>query len=374
MCTAVCYVPPCAYSLGRPARLTRRVAVRQKNRGASHHLRRDANATSPMRSMQSSQDLAGVLSRSDVSGSVLSDMTFPLLDIAETTMPGFDDGDRYGWNNNPSLSSIPMALPVPSGHATCSGDGDVGIQEGLGDSPALSRDESEGTVDALTGQVMALSTRATRATRQLDRAGSSTPLTVNSPVVNEAFEAANALVRIINSIPLANSTSASSQPLPRDENEPQPTTDYGLVFLALASHQHVLALFRAISDSIQRSLGSMAPGSEQQQQALHGDGASSAQFVMVLQLVMHLINRVGRSLRMGSRNAAGSGADGQVTGIALLHPHELTFGLEGGEESGGSQCVVDLAQDMLRTLPDEHVNLRQVIQRLQTRMEERLYT
>lgn len=320
--------------------------MRQKNRRASHHLRRgDANATSPRRSTQFSQDLAGVLSRSDD----LSDLTIPLL---ETTIPGFDDGDPYGWNNNSSF--------------TCSGDCDDRAQEGLDASPALSRDEGKGTVDVLTGQLMALSTRATRTTRELHRASSTTPLTVNSPVVNETFEAANALVRIVHSIPLENCTSASSQPLPRDENGRQPTTDYGLVFLALASHQHVLSLFRAVCDSIQRSLGSMAPGSEQQQQALHGDEASSAQFVMVLQLVMHMINRVGRSLRMGSRNAAGS-----VTGT---HSHELTLGLEGGEESGGSQCVVDLAQDMLRTLPDEHIKLRQVIQGLQTCMEERIYT
>ena len=346
--------------------------MRQKNRRASHHLRKDANATSPTRSMQFSQDLAGVLSRSDASGSDLGGMSIPLLDIAETSMPGLDDSDPYGWNNNLNFSSIPVGLPVPSTDATFNRDCDIGTQESSGDSPALSQGEGKGTVDALTAQLIALSSQATRATRQLDRAGSSTPLTVTSPVVNEAFEAANALVRIINSIRLANSTPASSRPFSRDENEPQPTTDYGLVFLALASHQHILALFRAICDSIQRSLGSMAPGSEQQHQALHGDGASSAQFVMVLQLVMHLINRVGRSLRMGGRKAAGSEADAQVTGMAL-YPWELTFRLEGGDESDGSQCVVDLAQDKLRSLPDEYVKLRQVIQGLQTCMEERVY-
>ncbi|KAJ5474727.1 hypothetical protein N7475_004293 [Penicillium sp. IBT 31633x] len=317
--------------------------------------------------MQFNQDLTGVLSRSDISSSALGDMTIPLLDIPDTNMPSFDDGDRYGWNNNPNLSSIPVALPVPSG------DCDIRTQESLGDTIALSRDESKGMVDGLTGQVMALSTRATHVTRQLDRAGSSAPLTVNSPVVNEAFEAASALIRIINNIPLANSKSASSQFLPRDENEPQPTTDYGLVFLALASHQHILALFRAICDSIQRSLGFMAPGSEQQQQALHGDGASSAQFVMVLQLVMHLINRVGRSLQIGSWNDACSGTGDQVTSITLVEPHQLIRGLENGQDSGGSLCVVDLAQDMIRKLPEEHMKLKQVIQGLQTRMEERLY-
>lgn len=326
---------------------------------------------SPLRSMHFSQDLAGVLSRNDVSGSDFGGMTIPLLDIAETIMPGSDDGDPYGWNNNLNISSIPGALPTPSTDARYNGDCDVGTQESSGNSPALSQDEGKSTVDALTGQLLALSDQAMRVTRQLNRAGSCKPLTVTSPVVNEAFEAANALVRIINSIPLVYSTSASSQPLLRIDGEPQPIADYGLVFLALASHQHILGLFKAICDSIQRSLGSMAPGSEQQQQALHGDGASSAQFVMVLQLVMHLINRVGRSLRMGNRKATGSGADGQVTGIPL-HPWVLTFRVEGEEESGGSQCVVDLAQNKLLTLPDEHVKLRQVIEGLQTCMEEKL--
>jgi hypothetical protein len=184
-------------------------------------------------------------------------------------------------------------------------------------------------------------------------------------VVNEVFEAANALVRIIDGIMLENSTSASSKYLPHDTNEPQPTTDYGLIFLALAAHQHVLALFRAICSSIQRSLGLMALGRDQQQQALHGDGASSAQFVMILQLIMHLTNRLGRNLRMESGNAA----VGQATGIALFPPHELTPELEGGKEGGDSPGIVDLAQDMLRKLPDEHIKLRQIIQELQVRME-----
>lgn len=45
---------------------------------------------------------------------------------------------------------------------------------------------------------MRLSNRATDATRELECATITTPLTVNSPVVNDAFEAANALVHIIN--------------------------------------------------------------------------------------------------------------------------------------------------------------------------------
>lgn len=169
---------------------------------------------------------------------------------------------------------------------------------------------------------------------------------MNSPLVNEFFEAANALVRIIDGIMLENSTSAASKYLPHDKNEPQPATDYDLVFLVLTAHQHVLALFRAICDSIQRSLGLMAVGSDQQQQALH-DGASSTQFIMILQLIIHLTKRLGRSLRIESGNTVNQSADGQATGIALFPPHELTPELQDGEEDSDSPSVVDLAQDML---------------------------
>jgi len=251
--------------------------------------------------------------------------------MLDATMLNFDDGDLFDQNGNPNF--------------TCNGDYDARTQE-----------------DTLTGQLMSLSTRTTGAIRELEGTGGTTPLTVNSPVVNKAFEAANALIRIVNSTLLSNHAYTSLQPLAREEAERQQNTDYGLVFLVLAVHQHVLALFRAICDSIQRSLGSIGPVSEQQQQALHGNGASSAQFVMVLQLVMHMINRVGRSLRIGSRDAGRS--------IAVIHPHDLTSGLEGREEGGGSQSVVDLAREMLRALPNEHDKIKHAIQGLQTCMEE----
>ncbi|OCK73569.1 hypothetical protein K432DRAFT_430522 [Lepidopterella palustris CBS 459.81] len=259
-----------------------------------------------------------------------------MMPSLDTTMACIDDGDAYSWNNNPDL--------------TYNRDGDDRTQVGSGTSPTISRDEGKET---LTGQLMKLSNRAMGATRELECAAITTPLTVNSPVVNEAFEAANALVRIINSIPLADSTYGSSQSLSRERQLP---TEYSLIFLALASHQHVLALFRAICDSIKRSLGSILQGTESQQQTLHGAGSSSAQFIMVLQLIMHLLNRIGRSLRMGNRRNTDQ--------------HMLTFEPEGGEESGSLQGIVDSAQVMLRTLPDEHVKLSEVIQELQVCVEE----
>lgn len=277
-----------------------------------------------------------MLSSRDVGGFDLDDLMMPSL---ETTMSCINNGDAYSWNNSPELTY----------HRVC----DNRTQEGSETSRTLSRDEGKET---LTGQLMKLSNRAMDAIRELESAVIATPLTVNSPVVNEAYEAANSLVRIINSIPLADSTYGSSQRLSRDEREQHLPTEISPIFPALASHQHVLALFRAICDCIQRSLKSITHGPEPQQPTLHGAGSSSAQFIMVLQLIMHLLNRIGRSLRMGNQKNT--------------HQHELMFGPEGSEESGGLQGIVDSAQVMLRTLPDEHVKLSEVIQELQACIEE----
>lgn len=351
--------------------------MRQKNihRRASDHLRRDGNTTSPITGIEFNQGMAGVLSRSDLTRyDDLGDLTMPSLD---TNLSLFDDSEPSGhaWNSDPGSVSIPFPLV----HM----EGDVWDQKRFGHSPKLSRDEgkSSGTVDALPGlmlQLIAVSTRATRATRQLDGSDGITPLTVNSPEVNEAFEVANALLRIINSMPLSNpditpgpsSPSLSPpSPLPSPSSSSKAFTDSSLVLLVLASHQNVLALFRVICGSIQRSLESMAPGSAQQQQALHGDGASSAQFVMVLQLVIHMNNRLSRSLRIESHNATST-----VAGkMAFLHPHELTIELQaGGEDSGAgvSQGVVKIAQEILMKLPEELGQFRKVIGELQTRMED----
>lgn len=258
-----------------------------------------------------------------------------MLPSLDTTMTCIDDGDGYSWNHNPDL--------------TCDKVNGDGFHEGSETSPIIPRDEGKET---LTGQLMKLSNRAIGATQEIECAVVTTPLTVNSPVVNEAFEAANALVRIINSIPLADGTLGSSEILSRERQLP---TEYSLIFLALASHQHVLALFRAICDSIKRSLGSMIRETESQQQTLHGDGSSSAQFIMVLQLVMHLLNRIGRSLRMRSRRDSDS---------------MLTFEHQEGEEHSSLTGIVESAHLMLRTLPDEHVKLSEVIQELQVCIEE----
>lgn len=278
-----------------------------------------------------------MLSSTDVAGHDLNDLIIPSFD---TTIHCIDEGDAYNWNDN--LIHL------------YDRDNNDKVHEFPGISQPLSRDDSNAT---MTEQLMSLINRATSTTRELACQVITAPLTVNSTVVNEAFEVANALVRIINSIPLASSTYDSLEHLSREEGERQPPAEHSLIFLALASHQHVLTLFRAVCKSIQKSLESMIQGTEPQYQALHGAGATSAQFIMILQLIIHLVNRIGRSLRMAHRKHSDSSVS--------------TFGLEDGGENGGSQSIVDSAQGLLKILPDEHLKLSQLIEELQSRIEDR---
>ncbi|CAK3779714.1 Hypothetical predicted protein [Lecanosticta acicola] len=336
----------------------------------------------------------------------------PILDMGEMNIPEFDDGDFYSWDNaaHASPSSISPALPKPNETPDAGmqdgsgGEGYFGTQEASStgsssaSASASSRNESEGTaIDDLIAQVTAVNTRASRATRQLHRnSGRSLPLMVNSPEINEAFETANALVQIVNNIPLArftssSSSSSSSSPTtttspPGDERDFHHATGYGLIFLALASHQHVLALFRAICASIQRLVGFVAGASEPQralQPAIHGDEASYAQFVMVLQLIMHLVNRLDRSLQIASEKSHASSHPAtaerlpSITHLPVQEPTPDAEGEQGSSEGVGvgppaAARFVDFAQDLMRKLPSEHERLRRVIQRLQTHMEERL--
>jgi hypothetical protein len=324
----VVYLPAC-----RDLQTNTCMIVRQKNGRSSHPIRgqEQPNSMSPRRKPPFSTDLSGVLPRNDVTGSDLSDLSLPLLDAA--SLPHFDDSDAYDWNKN--------------AHFSCNGDYEA----------------ARTPEDMITGQLMSLSSRTMRATRELEHSGSTALLTVNSPVVNEAFEVANALVRIVNTISPSDPTCTSLQPLAHEDNEKQHTIDYGSVFLALAFHQHVLALFRAICDSIQRSLGSIGPIIEQQQQALHGNSASSAQFVMVLQLVMHMVNRIGRSLRIGNRDT--------TRAVTITHPQNSAFGLDSArDENTDSQSIVDMAQEIIRGLGDEHGKIKRTIQSLQSCMED----
>lgn len=226
--------------------------------------------------------------------------------------------------------------------------------------------------DALSLQLASLSQRAARATRRLFRIGRP-PLTVSSPEVNEALEDTNNLIRIMTSI---------SRPTLDGADIDLKTTDYGLVFSALACHQHLLSLFRAICDAINRYLQSTK---EQQQRddsnQLHSDIAASsassvAQSVMVLQLLIHLTNRMDRTF-FQDRSLMWRGAQLSITGLQTpitpntntLREKDPTESQESTRHESTQIGLLSFVQNIVRTIPDEHEKLREVIQKLQVDIE-----
>ncbi|KAM0336282.1 hypothetical protein ACHAPQ_004280 [Fusarium lateritium] len=146
-------------------------------------------------------------------------------------------------------------------------------------------------------------------------------------------------------------------------------------------------LLHPICHLIQRCLESMTSANQhrqQQQQRLHDRdiGPSSvAQFVMVLQLLTHLINRMDRNL-VQVNAADGHGLEtslgGQATPITpsigyqdiiqstLIH-RRVKDNTTGAAQS---HCGLPaIGQVVLGAIPDEHKKLRQFIQELQTRIE-----
>ncbi|KAH7013038.1 hypothetical protein EDB80DRAFT_709252 [Ilyonectria destructans] len=308
---------------------------------AQSSIRRDADGdlNSPSTTSWFAQGLGGVFCpMGQGSGPDFTDMTGPF--------PGVDDGRDAN-----------LQLVSPSSQL------DLSISPSAADAIGENRDirvisTSPSTVDALSSQLMALSQRATQATHRLVHPGG-VPPTVSLPEVSETFEDVNTLIRIINNI-----TAASSD-------------DYGLVFLALASHQHLLALFRAICDVIRQCLESMASDNEHQEQQqrglYHSDAGPSsvAQFVMVLQLLLHLIDRMDRSLQVNKPVDCGSESSNgnQVTPNAS--PPLVEAGVKnkavGDSLPQGSLPMV--AQSIVMSIPDEHEKLKQVIRELQTKIE-----
>jgi hypothetical protein len=299
--------------------------------------------------------------------------------------PGIDDNGSvtsnspHGWNTSLTPFSPTVWNPLAS---PCATDvipistalplaGDLGSRD-------RSREDSDDgddithPTDALAAQLVALSQRATRAVRRLARPGRA-PLTVSSREVNEALEDTNTLIRIINSI----------TPAERDANKPDPEPpsplDHGLAFSALACHQHLVALFRAICDAIHRCLKDQQQ--QQQQQPQHHllrqrsdvEPSVIAQFVMVLQLLMHLINRMDRSfIRIPSWAGPTPSMSGYISPTPSVANHQAIDPIQSDTLSGASappSGLLSLVQDIVGAIPNEHVKLRHVIQQLQTEME-----
>jgi hypothetical protein len=292
-------------------------------------------------------------------------------DLAEIAV---DDGDVFGhfgfggWEEDLTPLSLPATAPsltasaAPSTAAAgtdyCEGSDDA-------DESKLS-DAADDLAVGLFSQLVALSHRALRAVRHLARPGGP-PLTVLSPEVNGVLEDTNTLIRIINDITERADAIA-------DES----ATNSALPFLALACHQHLVALFHAICDAIYRCRKELKMQKEHHQQrpqhhrrGQHSDiGPSSvAQFVMVLQLLMHLINRIYRSVfqsQSSTRHSTRSSTGGYITPVVSSDPIQSRAATRGSPPNGG---LLDLVQDLVGAIPNEHEKLRQVIHKLQTEME-----
>lgn len=276
-----------------------------------------------------------------------------------------------GWDANlqPFSPTLFSSLVAPVGTNTGPISTAPSTTDGGHDSEEI--DDNRDPTDALSSQLTSLGQRARRAMRRLvlpDR----TPLTVSSPEVNEALEDTNTLIRIMNKITAPDRDDITIHPT---------TTNYSLAFSALACHQHLVALFRAICDAIHRCLQSQKePRQRHNRSGQTSDvGPSSvAQFVMVLQLLMHLINRMDRSLfqstssmRHGTRISASTGSHlAPVTPSTANHvtpdPTRIEAAAGSSVPPGG---LLVLVQDIVETIPNEHEKLRQVIQKLQTEME-----
>lgn len=265
------------------------------------------------------------------------------------------------WDTSVQPTSLADAAPIlPDPSATESEDAEVNQQ----------------LTGALSSQLVSLSEGAMQAVRRLVQSSPGRmPLTVSSHEVNVALEGTNTLTRIINSIILSD----------RDDFNLDPTTtNFGLIFSALACHQHLVALFRAICNAIHLCLHSKK---EHQHQVHRGQpsgigslcdvGPSSvAQFVMVVQLLMHLINRMDRSLLQNSSSIP-SGESRPTSGyITPVTPSTVTpfttlpihTDMAAGDSSPPCGLLV-LVQDIVGIIHNEHEKLRHYIQKLQTEME-----
>jgi hypothetical protein len=291
------------------------------------------------------------------------------MEAGADTFGHFDFGN---WEENLKPLSLPAtatsltasAAPSTSEVAPAGNDYGEGSEDADESKPS---DETDDLALGLFSQLVALSQRAVRAIGHLARP-QGPPLTVLSPEVNGVLEDTNTLIRIINDINERGDMLA-------DET----TTNSALPFLALACHQHLVALFHAICDAIYRCQKEQKQQKEQKEhyqqhhqqhhRRQHSNiGPSSvAQFVMVLQLLMHLTNRIYRSVfqsQLSTRHGTRSSTDGYITPVV---PSDSIPSQTTGSSPNG--VLLGLVQDLVGRIPKEHEKLRQVIHKLQTEIE-----
>ncbi|EAQ87446.1 predicted protein [Chaetomium globosum CBS 148.51] len=250
--------------------------------------------------------------------------------------------------------------------------------------------DHEDTTSFLFSQLTAVSQRAMRTARRLARSGKgvdATNLMVSSPEVNEALEDTNTLISTVNDIMTIAETAG--------HDDSTVTTDCaGLAFSALACHQNLMTLFRAICDAIQGRLQAQKEEREQQrqqpqEQQQHATRDNSAmgplnvaQFVMVLQLLMHLISRMGRFLvisHTGTEQESRFIAPAAMLDCSTMVTDGYAADNASGQSSGSSATPVhnstrrsgllEHVRDIVGNIPSEHDRLRLMIRVLQAEMD-----
>lgn len=343
--------------------------MKQRKRRASSYRPRNSlnNNSSPAKNARFNANFQASPADGNELDSVLNDVALLGMDI---TVPGFEEGDYFAWDNG---DPTPPSVSAPLGPTDSLSEAyDLGTQVNAAEMLTRPQCDGELTIEGMIGQITSISSRATRATMQLHCriASCNLPLMVHSPEVNEAFENANTLIQILNNI---NDTNFNlSLPDCRsitDRIDVEQTFRCGLILLALASHHHVFTLFRMICASIRQSIGLGSPGQKTQhlEPTKSRDEASYAQFVMILRLILHLLNRLSRSLNLEMV--------GRAEGNAVSQLQQMTPEVEGEQVCCDSHksSYIDAAQSMLRKVPDEHLKMKEIIRRLQVNMEEILH-
>ncbi|KAF5026355.1 hypothetical protein F66182_1563 [Fusarium sp. NRRL 66182] len=219
------------------------------------------------------------------------------------------------------------------------------------------------SLQELTSQAMSVSVQVLSATRVVMHPHSAPP-TVSSVHINEAFEGTRTLVRIMNSM--------LSRVSPGDDGDSiygarsfMAADIGGLVLTTLACHQHLLNFFKGVCNTIELCVESVANGKRLLDCSggsfLNGDGApSTAQFAMVLQLLVHLVGRLDRCLFLDRALSLVSSSSTSAYGFR---------GHEADNVMSGTVGIPSLALSLVSRIPDDHLRLRQTISQLQTRME-----
>ncbi|KNG48004.1 hypothetical protein DDE82_002269 [Stemphylium lycopersici] len=299
------------------------------------------------------------------------------------------DFDGFNWGQPPLFSSMQSSMTKQvemdlsmTNHTTAQTSGTHSDGQWCIDTPSMLYSspnpefyrETIAAADSfqeLMSQATVVSAQAASATRLLLHP-ESTPPTVSSAHVNEAFEGTKTLVRIIYEIMSIASPNDSGYELEavRCDGGCRSADIGALVLTTLACHQHLLAFFKAICDSIERFVESAGDAKRFSQvgSSLHGDGLpSTAQFTMVLQLLVHLINRLDRCLfptRPSSPVSSSSASACGGSGMDILVSRH-----DSDDVMPDTAGIPSLAHALVRAMPGEHVRLRQAILQLQARME-----